>query len=101
MITENTLKQLKDACDRGDLLIPARENIEFWLNSESLPTWAISSIQELLNSGAWSELNDRFYKNLTFGTGGMRSRTIGKIVTTAERGILSKDGAFETCSNWD
>ena len=32
------------------------------------------------------ELNDRFYKTLAFGTGGLRGRTIGKIVTKAERG---------------
>ncbi len=32
------------------------------------------------------ELNDRFYRTLSFGTGGLRGRTIGKIVTAAERG---------------
>jgi phosphoglucomutase len=31
-------------------------------------------------------LNDRFYKTLAFGTGGLRGRTIGKIVTKAELG---------------
>ena len=34
----------------------------------------------------WQELNDRFYQTLAFGTGGLRGRTIGKIVTAAERG---------------
>ena len=37
-------------------------------------------------AGEWAELNDRFYKTLAFGTGGLRGRTIGKIVTKAERG---------------
>jgi phosphoglucomutase len=43
-------------------------------------------IDELLPAGEWDELNDRFYKTLEFGTGGLRGRTIGKIVTGAERG---------------
>src|SRR5437660_3313880 len=45
-----------------------------------------SSIKQLADSCEWSELNDRFYQTLAFGTGGLRGRTIGKIVTTAERG---------------
>ena len=43
-------------------------------------------IEELVEAGEWSELNDRFYKTLAFGTGGLRGRTIGRIVTKAERG---------------
>ncbi len=43
-------------------------------------------IDELVGAEEWNELNDRFYKTLEFGTGGLRGRTIGKIVTTAERG---------------
>jgi phosphoglucomutase len=44
------------------------------------------AVDELVNAGEWSELNDRFYQTLAFGTGGLRGRTIGKIVTAAERG---------------
>ena len=44
------------------------------------------SVKELVNANEWQELNDRFYQTLAFGTGGLRGRTIGKIVTTAERG---------------
>ena len=43
-------------------------------------------VHELVAADAWSELNDRFYQTLAFGTGGLRGRTIGKIVTAAERG---------------
>ncbi len=43
-------------------------------------------IDELVSAEQWNELNDRFYKTLEFGTGGLRGRTIGKIVTKAERG---------------
>ena len=45
------------------------------------------SVNELVSWAQWSELNDRFYQTLAFGTGGLRGRTIGKIVTAAEREI--------------
>src|SRR5204862_4156384 len=48
-------------------------------------------INELVATDAWPELNDRFYKTLEFGTGGLRGRTIGKMVTTAERGSARED----------
>lgn len=48
-------------------------------------------VNELIEIEAWSELNDRFYKTLEFGTGGLRGRTIGKIVTNAERGAAKEN----------
>jgi phosphoglucomutase len=45
-----------------------------------------ASIDELLAARAWTELDDRFFRDIAFGTGGMRGRTIGKIVTKAEAG---------------
>jgi phosphoglucomutase len=50
-----------------------------------------NSVNELADSWEWGELNDRFYQTLAFGTGGLRGRTIGKIVTTAERGAARED----------
>jgi phosphoglucomutase len=47
-----------------------------------------ASVDELLAARAWTELDDRFFRDLAFGTGGMRGRTIGKIVTKAEAGRL-------------
>src|SRR6266536_3786094 len=52
----------------------------------------LKAINQLTDGCEWSELNDRFYKTLAFGTGGLRGRTIGKIVTTAERGNAHEDG---------
>ncbi len=46
----------------------------------------LRSVSELVDAAEWPELNDRFYQTLAFGTGGLRGRTIGKIVTAAERG---------------
>ncbi|PYJ85006.1 MAG: phosphomannomutase, partial [Verrucomicrobia bacterium] len=48
-------------------------------------------MQELLKAAEWAELNDRFFRTLAFGTGGLRGRTIGKVVTKAERGS-ARDG---------
>ena len=45
-----------------------------------------ASIDELLSVAAWTELDDRFFRDIAFGTGGMRGRTIGKIVTKGEAG---------------
>lgn len=45
-----------------------------------------ASIDELLAARAWTELDDRFFRDIAFGTGGMRGRTIGKIVTKVEMG---------------
>ena len=40
-------------------------------------------------------MNDRFYQNLAFGTGGIRGRTIGNVPATAETGTLSAIGSPE------
>jgi phosphoglucomutase len=45
-----------------------------------------ASIAELAEAGDWGELNNRFFRTLAFGTGGLRGKTIGAVVTAAERG---------------
>jgi phosphoglucomutase len=77
--------RLADAVGAGELLAESKENIELLLKGTSDPV-AESAIAELVERGAWEEINDRFYKTLAFGTGGLRGRTIGKIVTAAEQG---------------
>ena len=77
----------------GRLLAGAAGNLRAWIASGVLPAWATSSIAELFAQGAYAELNDRFYRYLEFGTGGMRGRTIGAISTKAEIGI---PGALDT-----
>ena len=61
----------------------------------ALPAWASGSIAELVEKQAWSELNDRFYRYLEFGTGGMRGRTIGVVTTSAETGQPGPQGTPE------
>jgi phosphoglucomutase len=78
--------KLWDAVETGDLLESSFENIQDWLKADFLPSWVKESIDELIQADAWEELNDRFYKDLAFGTGGMRGRTIGRQPTSQEMG---------------
>jgi phosphoglucomutase len=84
--------QLQSAVLSGQLMPASIANIATYLEAR-LPSWAHASVAELLEKRAWGELNDRFYKELEFGTGGIRGRTIGVVATAAETG---KPGAFGT-----
>lgn len=86
MVTEEVEEVIRQNVGEGKLVASAVENIKSWMEADFLPAWARESIVELVEGEAWDELNDRFYKTLAFGTGGMRGRTIGNIVTLRERG---------------
>ena len=79
-----------DAVAAGQLLESAAQNISALLHGSPSPFYE-QVVAELAAKGDWSELNDRFYKTLAFGTGGLRGRTIGKIVTSAERGAAAQN----------
>jgi phosphoglucomutase len=68
------------------LLSSTQQNITRVCNDPATEPRDRASIDELLAAKAWTELDDRFFRDLAFGTGGMRGRTIGKIVTKAEAG---------------
>ncbi|MBV9106855.1 MAG: phospho-sugar mutase [Verrucomicrobia bacterium] len=76
---------LEHAVDENLLPATSVANILQLLCGGNNPLYA-ATIEELAEKKAWTELNDRFYKTLGFGTGGLRGRTIGKIVTRAEAG---------------
>ncbi len=78
------LAEVEAAGKAGKLLPASVENIAAVLKEGRL--LYEESIAELVAGEHWAELNDRFYTRLAFGTGGLRGRTIGKIVTVAERG---------------
>ncbi|MCX8496018.1 MAG: phospho-sugar mutase [Akkermansiaceae bacterium] len=85
---------LAAAVTAGNLLESAKSNITALLagtTSEIAPR----VIDELVSAGAWDELNDRFFKTLAFGTGGLRGRTIGRVVTVAEQGAGGPNGRPE------
>jgi phosphoglucomutase len=68
------------------LLDSTQQNIARVYNDAATPDRDRASIDELVAEAAWTELDDRFFRDIAFGTGGMRGRTIGKIVTRAEQG---------------
>ena len=70
-------------------------NILSWIDNGFLPEWAIDALTELIEAGRYDEINDRFFRFLAFGTGGMRGRTIGKVPAMAELGRQSEQGTPE------
>ncbi len=88
------LASLQTAAAAGQLLPSTLKNLETWL-SAGLPAWDTASLEELVAKQQWAELNDRFYRDLEFGTGGMRGRTIGRVSTAAEQGQVGPQGTPE------
>ena len=78
----------------GRLLASSLENIRLLVAGTNDPV-APAAIGELVQKGDWAELNNRFYKTLAFGTGGLRGRTIGAVVTAAEQGQGGVNGRPE------
>jgi phosphoglucomutase len=82
---EKLNERIECAVADGAVMESAAKNIHALLDGAPSDLY-LRSVHELLNGAERSELNDRFYRTLSFGTGGLRGRTIGKIVTVAERG---------------
>src|SRR5438552_15706228 len=87
---EELNSRIERALARGQLMKSTAKNIRTLLAGATTDLY-FNSVNQLADTCEWSELNDRFYQTLAFGTGGLRGRTIGKIVTTAERGNASED----------
>src|SRR5438094_5822091 len=88
---EELNSRIERAVVRGQLLKSTAKNIRTLL-AEATPDLYLRSVNQLADGCEWSGLTDRFYKTLAFGTGGLRDRTIRKIVTTAARGNAREDG---------
>ncbi|HEX3817984.1 MAG TPA: phospho-sugar mutase [Chthoniobacterales bacterium] len=85
------ISAIDEAVKNGQLLEVSAENIRRTLDGE--PSVVVrQTIAQLVRDREWPELNDRFFRTLAFGTGGIRGRTIGKIVTDAERGTPNELG---------
>jgi len=83
-VEELNLK-IEQAVAHKQLIASSAKNIRTLLEGAASDLY-LRSVKELVHAAEWQELNDRFYQTLAFGTGGLRGRTIGKIVTAAERG---------------
>ena len=79
------IDQVQAAAKEGKLLPESAKNIAALVGGHPSALYQ-DSLNELVAGGHWDELNDRFFRTLAFGTGGLRGRTIGKIVTKAEQG---------------
>ena len=86
--------KVQNAARMGLLRESSAQNIGQLLARSTAPLYA-QSIAELVDAGAWEELDDRFFRTLAFGTGGLRGRTIGRTVTNAERGVEAALGRPE------
>ena len=83
--SEQLDSKISRAVADGQLMEPAAKNANVLLRGARSDLY-LRSVSELVDADEWSELNDRFYQTLAFGTGGLRGRTIGKIITGAEQG---------------
>jgi phosphoglucomutase len=81
---------ITEAAGAGNLLAAAAQNIATLLGGASSNFYE-KVVSELAGKKEWAELNDRFFRTLAFGTGGLRGRTIGKVVAEAERGGAKDD----------
>src|SRR5436309_16012340 len=82
--------KIERAVADGHLMESSAKNIRSLLTAAPTDLY-FNSVHQLVDGCEWSELNDRFYQTLAFGTGGLRGRTIGKIVTTAKCGAARED----------
>ncbi|MEI6490983.1 MAG: phospho-sugar mutase [Verrucomicrobiota bacterium] len=73
------------AAEAGKLLPSSAENILSLLSGSTSPVYE-AAIAELASAENWKELDNRFFRTLAFGTGGLRGKTIGAVVTKVEQG---------------
>ena len=79
------ISSIRQAAKDGNLLPSSAENIQALLSGSTSPVYQ-ASVAELAAAENWKELDNRFFRTLAFGTGGLRGKTIGAVVTKAEQG---------------
>ncbi len=85
---------LEQAVAEDQLLADSLTNIRLLMGGTHDPV-VPAVIGELVAASDWAELNNRFYKTLAFGTGGLRGRTIGAVIAPAEQGKGGVNGRPE------
>ena len=78
------LSALQSAQVQGKISADTLANAGTWVRSGALPAAGLAALQDLIAQEAWAELEDRFYKGIAFGTGGMRGRTVGRVSAANE-----------------
>jgi phosphoglucomutase len=93
-VSDELQDRIRQGLERGSLLPSSRENLAAFL-SRAPSCVSVDSIKELLVTENWTELNNRFFRTLAFGTGGLRGKSIGAVVTAAEQGVGGVNGRPE------
>ena len=55
---EALTQTIDKALASGELMDAAANNLRSWLSTEGLGDWASRSIEQLINAGEWTEIND-------------------------------------------
>ncbi|MFZ4597853.1 MAG: phospho-sugar mutase [Terrimicrobiaceae bacterium] len=76
---------IDEAARDRKILESSAKNIHALLSGSTSPIY-LDAVQELVTTGNWKELDNRFFRTLAFGTGGLRGKTIGAHVTSVETG---------------
>ena len=86
----------KSAASVADVLAKTIENVNKAAanGSESF----LRAISELQDGGQYTEIVNRFYRTLAFGTGGLRGRSIGEVVTASEKGKSTGPRPDQPCA---
>ncbi len=86
MVSTVGIQKVERAVEAGQLSAESGKNIKKSFVGAKEGSIERVSLDALVGAEEWGELNDRFFRTLAFGTGGLRGRTIGKVVTKAEEG---------------
>ncbi|MCH6256910.1 phospho-sugar mutase [Puniceicoccaceae bacterium K14] len=88
------IAKVETLAEKGELLEATVANLKTWLSGKFLSESSINSLRELIENNEADELNNRFFQQIAFGTGGMRGRTIGLLSTKTEKGDDPKSPSF-------
>lgn len=100
MNTESIISLINAGKETKSLYESSSSNLLDLVKCTGIPVRILNSIEELLTSENWEELNNRFHTDLKFGTGGMRGRTIGNFITESEKGNTKKNDPPPVCRCW-
>ncbi len=102
MKAAEAIAALRAASKSGSISPAALDGAVRWLESGALPGEAVAALADLAVRGCWAELEDRFYKGIAFGTGGMRGRTVGRVPAAGEldaQGLPVRAAVGSACLN--
>jgi phosphoglucomutase len=88
------LDRIQQAAASGLLLATSAENLATFLTQDP-PAVSLAALDVLIAAENWTELDNRFFRTLAFGTGGLRGKSIGAVITAAEQGAGGPNGRPE------